>query len=139
MERARSSDTFAERLLRSHLYRMGLRYRKNVKTVFGRPDVAFRGPRVAVFVDGDYWHGRILQGSGLQALNESFKTSNRAFWVAQDPTERRSRFSGEQRAGASGVVGCPGLGDGREAQPGSCRSASFRSRKLPQIGSGRRA
>jgi DNA mismatch endonuclease (patch repair protein) len=81
MERARSSDTFAERLLRSHLYRMGLRYRKNVKTVFGRPDVAFRGPRVAVFVDGDYWHGRILQGSGLQALNESFKTSNRAFWV----------------------------------------------------------
>jgi len=47
---------------------MGLRYRKNVKTVVGRPDVAFCGLRVAVFVDGDYWHGRILQQSGLQAL-----------------------------------------------------------------------
>jgi hypothetical protein len=36
---------------------MGLRFRKNVKTVFGRPDIAFCGLWVAVFVDGDYWHG----------------------------------------------------------------------------------
>jgi DNA mismatch endonuclease (patch repair protein) len=106
MERVRSSDTFAERLLRSHLHRMGLRYRKNVKTVFGRPDVAFCGLRVAVFVDGDYWHGRILQQSGLQALNESLKTSNRAFWVRkiQQNVARDNLVNGElERAGWSVV------------------------------------
>ena len=106
MERVRSSDTFAERLLRSHLHRMGLRYRKNVKTVFGRPDVAFCGLRVAVFVDGDYWHGRILQQSGLQALNESLKTSNRAFWVRkiQQNVARDNLVNGELgRAGWSVV------------------------------------
>jgi DNA mismatch endonuclease (patch repair protein) len=106
MERVRSADTFAERLLRSHLHRMGLRFRKNVKTVFGRPDIAFCGLRVAVFVDGDYWHGRILQQSGLQALNESLKTSNRAFWVQkiQQNVARDTLVKGElERAGWSVV------------------------------------
>jgi DNA mismatch endonuclease, patch repair protein len=106
MERVRSSDTFAERLLRSHLHRMGLRYRKNVTTVFGRPDVAFCGLRVAVFVDGDYWHGRILKQSGLQALHESLKTSNRAFWVRkiQQNVARDTLVNGElERAGWSVV------------------------------------
>ena len=106
MERVRSADTFAERLLRSHLHRMGLRYRKNVKTVFGRPDVAFKSLRVAVFVDGDYWHGRILHESGLQALNESLKTSNRAFWVRkiQQNVARDTLVNAElERAGWSVV------------------------------------
>jgi DNA mismatch endonuclease (patch repair protein) len=106
MERVRSADTLAERLLRSHLHRMGLRYRKNVKTVFGRPDVAFCGLRVAVFVDGDYWHGRILQELGLQALNESLKTSNRVFWVRkiQQNVARDNLVNSElERAGWSVV------------------------------------
>src|ERR1017187_4776116 len=81
MEGVRTADTLAERLLRSQLHRMGLRYRKNVKTVFGRPDIVFAKQRVAVLVDGDYWHGRILQQSGTDALNASLKTSNREFWV----------------------------------------------------------
>lgn len=104
MESVRSADTFAERLLRSHLYRMGLRYRKNVKTVFGRPDVAFCGLRIAVFIDGDYWHGRILQESGLQALNQSLKTVNREFWVRkiQQNVNRDSLVNAElERAGWS--------------------------------------
>jgi DNA mismatch endonuclease (patch repair protein) len=60
---------------------MGLRYRKNVRAIFGRPDIVFPKQRVAVFVDGDYWHGRILQQSGIEALNASLKTPNREFWV----------------------------------------------------------
>ena len=81
---------------------MGLRYRKNVRTVFGRPDIVFPTPRVAVFVDGDYWHGRILQQSGLEALNASLKTSNREFWVRkiQQNVARDALVSGElTRAG----------------------------------------
>lgn len=85
---------------------MGLRYRKNVRTVFGRPDIVFPRQRVAVFVDGDYWHGRILQQSGLEALNASLKTSNREFWVRkiQQNVARDLLVSGELvRAGWSVV------------------------------------
>ena len=37
---------------------MGLRYRKNVRSLPGKPDIVFKRARVAVFCDGDFWHGR---------------------------------------------------------------------------------
>ena len=51
-------DTAPERLLRSSLWRLGLRFRVDYDELSGRPDVAFPGSRVAVFCDGDFWHGR---------------------------------------------------------------------------------
>src|SRR5260370_5324167 len=54
----RSSDTSHECLLRALLWRRGLRYRKNVRTLPGKPDIVFAAERVAVFCDGDFWHGR---------------------------------------------------------------------------------
>ena len=54
----RSSDTAHEHLLRVTLWRRGLRYRKNVRTLPGKPDIVFPKERVAVFCDGDFWHGR---------------------------------------------------------------------------------
>jgi len=56
MSRVRSADTLPERLLRSQLHRRGWRFRKNVRRLPGCPDVVFPGRRVAVFVDGDFWH-----------------------------------------------------------------------------------
>lgn len=57
----RRADTGPERRLRSELHRRGLRYRKDhALTVEGmriRPDVVFAAARVAVFVDGCFWHG----------------------------------------------------------------------------------
>jgi DNA mismatch endonuclease (patch repair protein) len=50
-------DTGIERLVRSELHRRGLRFRKHVKGIRGRPDIVFRGKRLVVFVDGDFWHG----------------------------------------------------------------------------------
>lgn len=58
MGRVRRKDTAPELALRSALHRRGLRFRKNVKGLPGTPDIVFPGPRVAVFVDGDFWHGR---------------------------------------------------------------------------------
>lgn len=52
------SDTTHERLLRGLLWRRGFRFRKNVTTLPGKPDIAFPKERVAVFCDGDFWHGR---------------------------------------------------------------------------------
>jgi DNA mismatch endonuclease, patch repair protein len=54
----RSSDTTPERALRSQLWQHGLRYRKNVRSLPGKPDIVFSGIRLAVFCDGDFWHGR---------------------------------------------------------------------------------
>ncbi|AFZ67171.1 DNA mismatch endonuclease Vsr [Deinococcus peraridilitoris DSM 19664] len=57
MANVRRSDTDIELALRSALHRRGLRFRKNVKGLPGSPDVVFPKCKVAVFVDGDFWHG----------------------------------------------------------------------------------
>jgi DNA mismatch endonuclease (patch repair protein) len=69
--------------LRGSLHRAGYRFRKNVKRLIGTPDIVFPQERVAVFVDGDYWHARILKEIGIDALRQSLKTANREFWVAK--------------------------------------------------------
>ena len=58
MSRIRSRDTKPEIALRRELFRRGLRgWRCHARTVPGKPDVAFTRRRVAVFVDGCFWHG----------------------------------------------------------------------------------
>lgn len=53
----RATDTAPERLLRSALWQSGVRgYRKNVQSLPGRPDIAFSHYRLAIFVDGCFWH-----------------------------------------------------------------------------------
>ena len=57
MSRVKGKDTGIERRVRSALHRRGLRFRKHVATLPGKPDVVFPGRRVVVFIDGDFWHG----------------------------------------------------------------------------------
>jgi len=57
MSRVKGRDTATEMRLRSELHRRGLRFRKHVSSVVGTPDIVFRRAGVAVFVDGDFWHG----------------------------------------------------------------------------------
>ena len=56
MSRIRSADTGVEVALRSTLHKRGLRFRKTTKLP-GRPDLVFPRARLAVFVDGCFWHG----------------------------------------------------------------------------------
>lgn len=59
MKRVRSRDTTPEIALRRELHRLGLRYRLHRPVVPGvrrRPDIVFGSRRVAVFVDGCFWH-----------------------------------------------------------------------------------
>lgn len=58
MSHIRSKDTKAEILLRKALWSRGIRYRKNYKRLPGTPDIALTRYRIAVFVDGDFWHAR---------------------------------------------------------------------------------
>ncbi|MEW7988596.1 MAG: very short patch repair endonuclease [Candidatus Thiodiazotropha sp.] len=56
MSRVKSKNTKPERLLRKELWRLGLRYRlKN--DLPGKPDIVFPGKKLAIFVDGCFWHG----------------------------------------------------------------------------------
>ena len=57
MQRVKNKDSEIELSLRKALWSMGLRYRKNVKSVFGHPDIAFIGKKIAVFCDSEFWHG----------------------------------------------------------------------------------
>jgi len=77
MASIRGRDTRPERLLRSELSRQGIRYRLQPKDVIGRPDLVFRRAKVAVFCDGDFWHGRNWDAS---PGHPEFK-SRREFWI----------------------------------------------------------
>lgn len=57
MSRIRAKNTKPELLLRKYLFKRGLRYRLHVRTLPGAPDLVFPGRKVAVFVDGCFWHG----------------------------------------------------------------------------------
>ena len=75
----RRRDTQHELILRCELCRLGLRYRKNVASLPGKPDIVFSRAHVAVFCDGDFWHGR--NWPGLRAKLE--KGINPDYWIAK--------------------------------------------------------
>lgn len=54
---SRSQHTRPEVLLRQALWRAGLRYRLHTRTPVGRPDIVFPRQKVAIFIDGCFWHG----------------------------------------------------------------------------------
>ena len=58
MSHNRGRDTKPELLLRKTLWHKGIRYRKNYRRLPGTPDIAITRYRIAIFVDGDFWHAR---------------------------------------------------------------------------------
>lgn len=95
------SDSAIERALRSELHRRGLRFRKHMAVLPGvrcRPDVVFTRLRVAVFVDGCFWHSCPLHGTQAKA--------NGAWWKAklQGNVDRDRRHNHALRAAGWTVV-----------------------------------
>lgn len=84
MQGNRSEDTEPEVLLRRTLWHRGHRYRKNVSVLPGKPDIVFRGERVVVFCDGDFWHGRNWQ-ERKKKLKEG---ANADYWVPKIKANR---------------------------------------------------
>lgn len=84
MRRVRSKDTSPEQALRKALWRSGVRYRLHSKKLPGQPDLTFSSARVAVFVDGDFWHGNQWRRRGFASLEEQFKDAPSApYWVSK--------------------------------------------------------
>jgi DNA mismatch endonuclease (patch repair protein) len=81
MSAVRSRNNRAELMLRHALWRRRLRYRLYDRRLVGKPDLVFASPRVVVFVDGDFWHGRVLLEHGALALRALFRTPRTDWWV----------------------------------------------------------
>jgi DNA mismatch endonuclease (patch repair protein) len=76
---SKKQNTRCELVLRTALAALGLRYRLDAGDLAGRPDIVFRGARVVIFCDGDYWHGRDLK----HRLARLATGHNATYWVAK--------------------------------------------------------
>ncbi len=73
MRRIKSKDTSIEIILRKELWKRNLRYRKNLKDVYGKPDIVFKKKKVAIFADSEFWHGKqLLEGKYIPKTNTEF-------------------------------------------------------------------
>ena len=91
MSHIRSKATKPELLVRRWLWGHGYRYRLNVKSVPGKPDIVLRPYRTAIFVNGCFWHGHEvrMRERGNALMCECVENSacckipqtNRVFWV----------------------------------------------------------
>ncbi|PWA11328.1 very short patch repair endonuclease [Flavobacterium laiguense] len=74
MRAIRSTNTKDEVRLAKALWHLGYRYRKNNKTVFGKPDLTFKKLKIAIFVDSEFFHGK-----DWETQKDRVKT-NTEFW-----------------------------------------------------------
>lgn len=79
MSAVKSKDTRPELRLRKALWHEGLRYRVNYKKLPGKPDIVFTKWKVAVFCDGDFWHGHNWAIRGLNNLQEELSSYSQ-YW-----------------------------------------------------------
>lgn len=75
MKAIKNKDSDIEIILRKELWARGLRYRKNVSGIKGKPDIVFKRKKVAVFCDSEFWHGH-----NWEERKKDFK-SNKDFWI----------------------------------------------------------
>lgn len=75
MKQVKNKDSVIEIALRKELWNRGLRYQKNVTKIFGKPDLVFKGKKVVVFCDSEFWHGY-----NWEERKKDFK-SHQEFWI----------------------------------------------------------
>lgn len=76
MVHIRNKDTKPEVMLRKALWHRGIRYRKNYRKLTGTPDIAITRAKIAIFVDGDFWHAH-----GHQQHPGEQVASNKDYWT----------------------------------------------------------
>ncbi len=77
MQSNKSKGTKPELVLARLLWSCGIRYRKHPKNIIGKPDFCIKKYRLAIFVDGEFWHGR-----NWKSKKNTLK-GNREFWIAK--------------------------------------------------------
>ena len=95
---SKKRDSRCEVVLRKELWKQGLRYRVDVKSLPGRPDIVFARARVVVFCDGDFWHGRMLEAR----LAKLAAGHNPGYWVEKIKTNVARDRANDSRLVESG-------------------------------------
>ena len=93
MRANKASGTSIEIILGKLMWASGLRYRKNCKTVIGKPDFVFKSKRIAIFCDGEFWHGKDYDKSvgrigtnqeyWKQKIARNIERDKKKFWFAK--------------------------------------------------------
>ena len=79
MQHIRAKDTKIEIVLRKALWKKGYRYRKNYKKLPGNPDIALTKYKIAIFCDGEFFHGK-----DWEVLKPKLEKSNNSeFWISK--------------------------------------------------------
>lgn len=65
----------AESALAKSLWHKGIRYRRNYKKLPGSPDIAITKQKIAIFIDGEFWHGYDWENKKYRLKN------NAAYWI----------------------------------------------------------
>ena len=77
MSKIKSQNTKPEQIFRKKLWELGYRYRKNVKLLPGKPDIVLEKYKLAIFIDGEFWHGYNW------AVKKQKLKSNKRFWISK--------------------------------------------------------
>ena len=79
MQHIRSTNTSIEVILRKALWKEGIRYRKNYKDLPGNPDIAITKYKIAIFCDGEFFHGK-----DWEVLKPRLEKSNNGeYWISK--------------------------------------------------------
>lgn len=114
MQAVRNKDSNIEKKLRQELWARGLRYRKNCPTVFGKPDIAFIGRKIAVFCDSEFWHGYDWENK-----KNNIKSRRDFWWPKIEKNMQRDKKVTEQLT-AEGWLVIRFWGDEIKKQPIRC-------------------
>ena len=77
MQHIRSNNTKIEEILRKALWNKGYRYRKNFKDLPGKPDIVITKYKIAIFCDGEFFHGK-----DWEVLKQRLENSNNSeYWI----------------------------------------------------------
>jgi DNA (cytosine-5)-methyltransferase 1 len=84
MRKVRGKNTTPEVTFRKRLWAVGLRYKVSPSNLPGKPDVVFPSKKLAVFVDGDFWHGGQWRKRKLASLEDQFReTPSQQYWLGK--------------------------------------------------------
>ncbi|RYD91432.1 MAG: very short patch repair endonuclease [Sphingobacteriales bacterium] len=75
MSNIKSKNTQPELILRKALWNAGIRYRLNVSNLPGKPDIVIRKKNLAIFIDGEFWHGYKWEEKKVKIK------ANRDYWI----------------------------------------------------------
>lgn len=91
MRAIKSTGSKGEILLAKTLWHKGYRYRKNDKSVFGKPDLSFKKHKIAIFVDGEFFHGK-----DWDSQKNRIKTNRDFWWQKIEKNIERDKIVNEQ-------------------------------------------